>query len=97
MYVTILSGRVADENWRGLESSFEQVIKHPPQGILSSTLIQCQGEPKLWQIITTWKSHAAYKEAQEQKITSICYDLFCNAGTTPHHNEFKVHAKYTRV
>ncbi|HZK61790.1 MAG TPA: hypothetical protein VFC41_06910 [Anaerovoracaceae bacterium] len=53
MYVSILSGRVAEDNWRLLEKSFEFAIKHPLEGVLNSLLIQCHGEPKLWQIITT--------------------------------------------
>jgi len=97
MHVSILSGRVAEENWRLLETSFEFAIKHPPAGVLNSLLIQCRGEPKLWQIITTWESTEEYEKAKALKLTNTCFDLFCNAGTTPYRNDFKVLGKYTRV
>jgi hypothetical protein len=97
MYVTILSGRVAEEDWRTLEKSFERAIRTIPKGIKSSMLIQCQAEPKLWQIITLWESEEVYKTAQEQKISNTCADLFCNAGSTPYRNEYQVFGNYTRV
>ena len=97
MHISILSGRVTEENWRLLEKSYELAIKHPPQGIMSSLLIQCQVEPKLWQIITTWESFEVFEKAKEQKIINTCFDLFCNAGSSPHRNDFRVLGKYTRV
>jgi len=97
MHVTILSGRVSEENWRKLESDFERVIKHPPPGVVSSMLVQCLSEPKLWQVITTWESVDIYHEAKERKMIDVCFDLFCNAGSSPHRNEFSVFGKFTRV
>jgi hypothetical protein len=97
MHVSILSGRVAEENWRLLEKSFEHAVKHIPEGIITTLLIQCHGEPKLWQIITIWDTIEIYKKAKNLKITDTCVDLFCNAGTTPYRNDFKVLGKYTRV
>ena len=97
MFVTILSGRVAEEDWRTLEKSYERAIKLAPQGIISSMLIQCQAEPKLWQIITTWESEEVYKNASEQKVSNTCIDLFCNAGSTPYRNEYHVFGRYMRV
>ena len=97
MFVTILSGRVSEENWRFLEKSYERAIKTTPKGVLSSMLIQCHTEPQLWQIITTWDSEEAFSNAQEYKISNTCVDLFCNAGSTPHRNEYHVFGRYTRV
>lgn len=97
MFITILSGRVAEEDWRTLEKSFEQAIRTIPQGIKTSMLIQCQAEPKLWQIITTWESEETYNIAKDQKTANRCVDLFCNAGSTPYRNEYKVVGHYTRV
>lgn len=97
MYVTILSGRVAEEDWRTLEKSFERAIRTIPQGIKSSMLIQCEAEPKLWQIITTWESEEAYKLAKGQKLANRCVELFCDAGSTPHRNEYYVFGHYLRV
>lgn len=97
MHVTILSGRVSEENWRNLESSYERLIKHPPPGVISSMLIQCLGEPKLWQIITTWETIEAYQFAKEQKLIDVYFDLLCNTGSIPHRNEFSIKGKFTRI
>jgi len=97
MFVTILSGRVAEENWRLLEKSFEKAVKSTPAGVVSSLLIQCQGEPHLWQIVTTWESKTVYDTAKEKKQANTCFDLFCEAGSTPHRNEFEILGKYTKV
>jgi heme-degrading monooxygenase HmoA len=97
MIVTILSGHVTEENWRTLEKSYEQAIRTGAKGILTSMLIQNQNEPKMWEIITTWHSEEDYKNAQEHKITHTCVGLFCNAGSTPHRNEYNVFGHYTRV
>jgi hypothetical protein len=97
MFITILSGRVAEENWRQLENSFEKAVKHAPNGVQSSVLIHCLGESHLWQIITTWESKEAYTTAKDKNLANTCFDLFCDAGSTPHRNEFSVLGKYTRV
>ncbi len=97
MFVTILTGRVAEENWRTLEKSYERAIRTSTKGIISSMLIQCQAEPKLWEIITTWESEEAYKDAHVKKVANTCVDLFCNASSTPYRNEYIVFGHYTRV
>ena len=97
MYVTILSGRVEEENWRTLEKTYEKNIRTTPKGVISSMLIHCKGEPKLWQIVTTWESYDAYEDAKNEKLANTWFDLFCSAGTTPHRNEFEVLGKYTRI
>jgi heme-degrading monooxygenase HmoA len=97
MFVTILSGRVAEENWRTLEKAFEHAIKTIPKGIKTSMLIQCEAEPKLWQIITTWESKEAYDLANEQKVAHRCVELFCEAGSTPYRNKYHVFGYYLRV
>lgn len=97
MPVTILSGRVAEENWSTLEKAFEHAIRSVPSGIRSSLLVQCRGEVQLWQIITIWENRDVYDQAKEKKIISACEDLFCNAGSVPYRNEFDIKGTYTRV
>ena len=97
MFVTILSGHVTEDNWRTLEKSYERAIRSEAKGILSSLLIQCQAEPNLWEIITTWDNEEAYKTEYAQKVSNTCVDLFCNAGSTPHRNQYNIFGHYTRV
>lgn len=97
MFVTILSGRVVEEDWNKLEEEYERTIRTGIHGILSSMLIQCQTEPKLWQIITTWESQADYNKAYDQHFGKLYLNLFVDAGTIPQRNEYNVSGHYTRV
>ena len=97
MFVTILSGRVAEEDWSTLEESYERTIRTGIHGILSSMLIQCQTEPKLWQIITTWESQKDYQNAFDQQFGKRYLNLFVEGGRSPRRNELSVLGHYTRV
>lgn len=97
MHITILSGRVAEENWSSLEKSFEKASKSAPSSVISAVLVQCNHEPNLWQIITSWESASAFAHARAHAISSVCENLFCDAGSVPHRNEFNVKGKYTKV
>ena len=97
MFVTVLLGRVVEEDWRTLEEQYEHTIRSGIHGILSSMLIQCQSEPKLWQIVTTWETQADYKKAYDQHFGKLYLNLFVDAGRSPHRNEYNVLGHYTRV
>jgi heme-degrading monooxygenase HmoA len=97
MFVTILTGRVAEGDWSTLEESYERTIRTGFDGILSSMLVQCQTEPDLWQIITTWESQEDYKNAFEQQFGKWYLSLFVEGGSSPNRNEYNVFGHYTRV
>ena len=47
MHVSILSGRVAEENWRSLEKNFERAVRQAPKSVVSSILILMSGRTKI--------------------------------------------------
>ncbi|HZW04242.1 MAG TPA: hypothetical protein VFF68_09965 [Anaerolineaceae bacterium] len=97
MFLTILAGRVNPENWSILEHSYATAIKHSPEGLVQSFLIQSQTEPDLWKIVTVWKSQDDYQTAKTQGKTEPCVQMFCNAGSTPHRTSYRSVSRYTRI
>lgn len=97
MYITILSGHVSHENWSPLEESFEKVQRHPPVGLLQSSLVQSKDDPTVWQIISIWKSEEIFKEAEASEQANLCVRLFCDAGSIPNRRGYRVVRRYVRV
>lgn len=97
MLITILTGHVSDENDEILKSRFAKEMRHPPHGLLHTYLIQSQEEPRRWQIISIWRSREVYEQAHSEKLTEMCVQMFCDAGSTPERTVFRVVENYTRV
>lgn len=95
MLITILTGHVSDENDEILKSRFAQELRHPPQGLLQTFLIQSQDTPRRWQIVSVWRSREAFERAHSEKMTEVCVQMFCDAGGTPERATFRVVANYT--
>lgn len=97
MYISILRGFVAQQNWEMLKSSFAQAIRNTPEGLEQTILIQSSEDPHLWQIISLWKNREIYNQHHANRVTEICTQMFCEAGSIPERLTFHVHGKYTRV
>ncbi|GAP17058.1 hypothetical protein [Levilinea saccharolytica] len=97
MYVSILSGQVVKDNWVRLEEAYAKAIRHPPEGLLESFLIQDSESRTLWQIVSVWRSQEAYELGHEMKVTDTCTQLFCDAGSTPVRTAHRVSRHYSRV
>ncbi len=98
MFVTILSGHVTHENWTALQNSYHQaVVKHPPEGLLTSMLVQSEDDPTLWQIISLWPNKEAFKESERKDQASVCVKLFCDAGSVPQRRGYQLVGRYVRV
>ena len=97
MFISILTGHVSDENDEILKSRFAQELRHPPQGLLQTFLIQSQDSPRHWQIVSVWRSPEAYEQAHSEKVTEVCVQMFCDAGSTPERATFHVVGNYTRM
>ena len=97
MFLTILTGHVNPDNWSILESSFATAMKHCPDGLVQSFLIQSQHEPNLWKIITVWRSQEDYENAESRRLTTPCVQMFCDAGSTPQRSHYRSARRYTRI
>ena len=57
MIHTNLEAMVEPEKWKLLEQKYREIDKNNlPDSLTSSHLIQDQSEPKLWRIVTFWRS-----------------------------------------
>ena len=97
MYVSVLSGRVARENWDSLQHSFSKLCAHPPDGLVEIELVQGVEDPSHWEVITTWQSQEAYQEARLHNRTAPCEQMFCEAGSVPQRTEYRMITRYQRV
>lgn len=97
MFVTILRGQVAQENWGELQHQYERLMKLVPDGLMQTYLVQEHEHKSQWQIITYWKNEEAFLEAHRDKKTEACENLFCDAGTIPERISYHVRRGYQRV
>lgn len=97
MLISTLTGHVSIEDVEILKGRFAREIRHTPEGLLQTYLIQSHEDPNCWQVISIWRSHEAYEHAHSEKLTEACVQMFCDAGSTPKRAIFRVVENYTRV
>lgn len=97
MYLTILTGQVAQGDWSNLRHSFEKLCVHPPAGLVEIELIQDVEKPNEWLLLTMWSSQEVYEEANEKKQTAACEQMFCDAGSVPRRTHYRLVTRYERV
>ena len=54
MMLTVIEGRVAQENWPLLEQAFQNSVQNMPPGLEQTFLVHQIEDQELWQIITIW-------------------------------------------
>ncbi len=90
MFVTILRGQVAHENWDRLQVHYDRLVSSLPEGLLDTYLIQNYQQPTLWEIVTIWTSEEAFESVRAQKKTEAAELLFCDSGALPDLQGFQV-------
>lgn len=94
MYSSMLSGNVARENWPLLEHRYTIALKHCPEGLVQSFLLQSTEDPNHWHILTIWRSYEVYEQACLLNETETCTQLFCDAGSVPQRVTYHVPKAY---
>jgi len=97
MYMTVMTGHVARENWQVLRQLFEKLCTKPPDGLVETELVQGLDDQNQWEVITLWSSQEAYEAATRAKLTAACEQMFCDAGSVPHRTHFKLVTRYQKV
>jgi hypothetical protein len=97
MYMTVLSGRVAREDWNHLQHSFQKLCSKPPEGLVDLELVQGVDDPGEWQVISLWASLDQLEEATRKNLTALCEQMFCDAGSIPRRNHYHLVTRYRRV
>jgi hypothetical protein len=98
MYVTIVTGRVAQENWVPLAQLFERhIAKNPPPRLLKSCLVQSEKELSCWRIVFLWNDKAAFEEYHATRKADDYIELMCDAGTVPECHGYHSRGWYEKV
>lgn len=97
MFITILRGQVAHENWVRLQLHYDKLVNSLPEGLLDTYLIQSHEQPTLWEIITIWKNEEAFEKGRAQKKTEAAELLFCDSGSIPEIQSFQVRRGHQRI
>ncbi len=83
MILTILEGRVLEENWGTLEAAYRQGVQQKESGIGQTFLVQNKREKELWRILTIWKSQEALDEMRSSGQTPRGVIFFREAKSEP--------------
>ena len=84
MIVTNLEALVLQEKWQELQNAYLQVDKASlPNGLLNSHLAQDQSNPKLWRILTVWKSKEDMEAYRKSVETPAWFLVFRSVGAEP--------------
>ena len=97
MFVSIVQGQVAQENWERLRQQYERKTHSIPDGLMETFLVQGHEQPTLWQILTFWQSQEIFEQARGQKKTAACEMIFLNANSVPERTCFQVRYGIERV
>ena len=77
MYMTVLTGHVAEENWHLLRHMFDKLCARPPEGLVETELVQGLDDRNQWKVVSLWTSQEAFEEATRAKKTAACEQMFC--------------------
>lgn len=83
MVMTILEGRVSEENWPALEQAYHQGAEQEEPGLVRSYLVHAQKESDLWRILTIWTSREALEAMRKSMETPRGVLMFRAAHSEP--------------
>lgn len=82
--LTIIEGRVDQNNWALLKQEYDKVDKNNlPDSLISSYLVQDAQELKIWRIITIWESMDAMNEYRKSVDTPAWILVFKAVNAAP--------------
>ena len=97
MFVTVLRGQIAQENWGRLRQQYERQIQSIPDGLMETFLIQSHDQPALWEIVTFWQNESFFERARGQKKMTACEMILIDAGSVPERSMYQVRSGFERI
>lgn len=93
--VTVVEGRVKQEDWGTLKGAFNAAIggKLPPQ-MIRTHLSQNLMDPEQWRLETFWHSREALEEIRARGQTPAGILIFRKAGVEPTHSAWEIESSY---
>lgn len=83
MVITGLKARLTTDQATKLRAVYAKEQGHFPPGLVESFLVQGQGEPSDWQILTVWESQEALDAMRASGKTPRGLEMFREAGAEP--------------
>jgi hypothetical protein len=90
MVVTIIEGRVTEENWPVLEQAYQRSAQQRPPGLVQSFLVHSWEDPEVWQIITVWNNVDKLRQMVGSGQTPRGILMFQEAKCEPTHGVFEI-------
>jgi hypothetical protein len=90
MIMTIIEGRVAEENWPVLEQAYQRSTLQLPPGMVQSLLVHHWEDPEVWQIITIWDNGDMLRKMGGSGQTPRGILMFREAKSEPTHGVFDI-------
>lgn len=90
MMMTIVEGKVKEENWLKLKEAYKKATDNLPVGLIKTFLIQNVKETVIWRIISIWESHEALEKMKNSGETPGAILVFRAAEAEPEVSIFEV-------
>lgn len=90
MMMTIVEGKVKEENWLKLKDAYKEATDNLPVGLIKTFLIQNVKETVIWRIISIWESQEALEKMRNSGETPGAILVFRAAEAEPEVSIFEV-------
>jgi hypothetical protein len=71
MMITIVEGRVAEENWSLLVDAYQRGTQQVPPGVEQAFLVQGIEDREVWQMVTVWSGMPSLQQIQKSKEAGV--------------------------
>ena len=90
MVLTIIEGRVTEENWTVLEQAYQRSAQQRPPGMVQSFLVHHWEDPEVWQIVSIWNNGDMLRQMGASGQTPRGILMFREAKSEPTHGIFDI-------
>ncbi len=81
--MTVLEGRIAQDQWAALTEGYAQIQTQRPAELVTSYLVQSASDPTLWRTVGVWSSKQAFDDFRASVQTPPPLALFRSLGAEP--------------
>jgi|SRR3989338_6525963 len=90
MMMTIVEGKVKEENWPKLKEAYKEATNNLPPGLIKTFLIQSVGDTSAWRIISLWENREALEKMRSSGEIPGAILIFRAAESEPEVSIFEV-------
>jgi hypothetical protein len=90
MIMTVIEGRVAQDQWKVIWEAFQKAIEDPPPQIYQSFLTHSDDDQEFWRLTTVWDATREEVEEMWKDKTPVGVLMFREAGVEPQRTFFHI-------